>query len=249
MWLFRQAAVSAAATVVAKDHSSTAINYFTSIRIPAALIAGSALSGLFSLVNKTKNSQAKSRSQVESIVLIIYHILTLSSLLLSLNVVVSATASSTAIMFKSDNQMATSAFELMKRDYEFEFQMTRWSFNAGMFSFLGCIVARALIEFELLHSNRIGSLMFVLFSFGALFFHLLSFVNATLFCYSGMAEMTWAVFTMWLERSLSGRSPCELASTFCFICSVGSAISLFLRSGFFSRQDDIGSIGNNLNPS
>jgi hypothetical protein len=241
MGLFRKAAVSAA-VAVAKDHSNDAINFFTSIRIPAALIAGSSLAALFSLASKTKDTQANSRTQLESIVLIAYHILALASLLLSMNVVVTATAAASTIMFGTENAMATSAFELMKREYEFEFQMTRWSFFAGMFAFLGCVAARALIEFELLHKTRLRSALLVLSSVGALFFHLLAYVSATLICYGGMAEMTWAVFVMWFQRSITGHSPCELASICCFIVSVATAVSLFRRSGMFSKNGESGSI-------
>lgn len=236
MGLFKSTAATVAASVIAKDYSSAAISYFESMRVPSALIAGSALASLFTLSEKTKDQRAASRTQLESIVLIIYHVLALSSLLLSLNVVVTATASANTIMFGRQDPIATSVLALLIREYEFEFQLSRLSFFIGLFSFLGTVATRALVEFELLKEQRRVSLMFVLSSFGSLFFHLLAFVNARLLCYKSIGEMTWAVLAMWLRRSLSGRSPSELASICCMISALGSTVALFLRSGMFSRN-------------
>lgn len=232
---FQQAAATAAVSA-ARDYSGTAISYFDSMRVPAALIAGSTLATLFSLASRTKDSQASERSQIESIVLIIYHILAVSSLLLSLNTVVTSTATSNMVLFGCPNPVATSAFALLKREYEFEFQLARWSFYIGLFSFLGTVATRALVEFELLRKRRIRSAAFLLSSFGVLFFHLLAFVNTRLYCYRDLGEMTKAVVTMWFQRSISGRSPSELASIFCFFFATGTSIALFYRSGMYSKN-------------
>jgi hypothetical protein len=233
MGLFAEAAD--AATSGLKDHSGTAINYFSSVRIPAGLIAGSALAALFSLVDKSKDNQAHTRTQLESIVLIIYHLLALMSLLTSLNVIVTSTAVVETIMFGNENPMASSAFELMTREYEFEFLMTRWSFFVSLFTFLVSVAARALLSFELLNAKRVSSAVLVLSSFGGLLFHLLAFVNARLFSFNNMAEMTWAVFSLWFHRSLTGRGPCEMASIACLVISVITAIVMFQRADDFSQ--------------
>lgn len=224
----------AAAEAVGSDFSATAINYFSSIRIPASLLAGSSLAALFSITDKAKDAEARNRTRIEAIVLIIYHLWAVSSFLLSLNVIVTATATTTAIMFGGKNPIATTAFELMKREFEFEFLMCRWSFFASLFTFLGSVAARALLQFELLHKKRLTSALLVISSFGGLFFHLLAFVNARLFCYNNYGEMTWAVFAMWFQRSIAGRGPCELASLLCSVFAVATACALFARSGKFA---------------
>lgn len=225
---------AATEAILVKDYSGTASNYFSSVRIPASLIAGSALAALFSLVDKTKDNLLHSRSHTESIVLIIYHLLSIVSLLLSLNVIITSTSVAESIMFGNQDPMATSALEFMIREYEFEFIMTRWSFFVSLFCFLASVAARALLQFELLNRKRLCSALLILFSFGGLLFHLTAFVNERLFRYDNMGAMTWGVFTIWLQRSLENKGPCEMASILCFVCSAITAVILFLRSDDFS---------------
>jgi hypothetical protein len=238
MGLFKKAAASVAVAVAA-DYSSTAIGYFDSMRVPAALIAGSSIAELFTQADKTKDREVNKRTQIESIVLIIYHSLALSSLLLSLNVVVVSTSTANSILFDCKNPMATSVFALIKREYLFEFQLSRLSFFVGLFSFLASVATRALLEFELLRRRRLSSALFVLSSFGALFFHLLAFVNSRLFLYSNLAEMTWGVLGMWFKRSTTGGRPSELASLCCLMGSICSSIALFRRSHLFSNTSNL----------
>jgi hypothetical protein len=141
-------------------------------------------------------------------------------------------------MFGCDNPIATSPYELMKREYEFEFLMTRWSFYMSLFTLLGAIACRALIEFDLLQQDRIRSAIVIVSAFSGLFFHLLSFVNERIYCYNNMTEMTIDVFLMWFRKTVASNGMCELTSMACFTISVITAISLFFRAGKYSKQSD-----------
>lgn len=218
------------------DYTSTAINYFSSVRIPASMIAGSALAALFSLSSKIKNTEINNRTPLVTIVLLFYHLYALSSLLLSLNTIITCTAAASSIMFGCDNPIATSPYELMKREYEFEFLMTRWSFYMSLFTLLGAIACRALIEFDLLQQDRIRSALVIISAFSGLFFHLLSFVNERIYCYNNMTEMTIDVFLMWFRKTVASNGICELTSMACFTISVITAISLFFRAGKYSKR-------------
>jgi hypothetical protein len=209
------------------DYTSTAITFFTSTRVPAALIAGSSLAALFTLSARARLGRAGTTSRLQGIVLLVYHILALMALLLSLNVIVCATATSNALLLGSDNPMATSAYAFLIRELKYEFALTRWSFLTGMFSFLGCIGCRALIEFDLLKKERTRSALVVVFSFLSLFFHLFAFVNQRLVCWPNLPVMTVAVFRMYIGRSLSSRHPAELASVVTMVATIVAVISLF----------------------
>jgi hypothetical protein len=233
------------APLVIKDYSDAASSYFTSIRVPAALIAGSSLSALFALVRESRDAMAAKRSRLETAVLIGHHLCALLSLTLSVNTIVTATATSNAILLGRENPMASSAYALLLREYEFEFLMTRWSFFVGLFSFLGSVAARALIEFGLLQERRVRSALLVGFSFSTLFFHLLSFVNSRLQNYANMGAMTIGVLHMWFQRSVSRRHPAELTSVACFIGAVFSSLSLISRIALFSKRDSVVNGGSN----
>lgn len=212
------------------DYTSTAISYFTSIRVPAALIAGSSLSALFTLADQARLGREGATSRLQGFVMLAYHIFALFALVLSLNVVVMATATSNFLLLGTANPMAASAFQFLKREVEYEFGLTRVSFHTSIFSFLGCIACRALLEFDLLKKERLRPALLVTFTMSSLFFHLFSFVNQRLVCWPNLPMMAIDVFKMSIGRALATRNPAELASVATLIGALGTALSLLLQS-------------------
>ena len=219
------------------DYTSTAITYFTSIRVPAALIAGSSLAALFTLADQARLGKEGATSRLQGFVLLAYHIFALSALVLSLNVVVTATATSNFLLLGTANPMAASAYQFLKREVEYEFALTRVSFHIGMFSFLGCIACRALLEFDLLKRERLRPALLVIFTMSSLFFHLFSFVNQRLVCWPNLPMMAIAVFKMAIGRALASRNPAALASVATLIGAFATAISLLLQSATFKIEE------------
>jgi hypothetical protein len=222
------------------DYTSAAIAYFTSIRIPAALIAGSSLAALFTLADQARLGKEGATSRRQGFVLLAYHIFALFALVLSLNVVVTATATSNFLLLGTANPIAASAYQFLKREVEYEFALTRVSFHIGMFSFLGCVSCRALLEFDLLKKERLRPALLVIFTMSSLLFHLFSFVNQRLVCWPNLPMMTIAVFKMYIGRALATRNPAELASVVSLIGAFGTAMSLLLQSATFKVGESKG---------
>lgn len=215
-------------SVPLEDFSSLASSYFTSVRVPAALIAGSSLAALFSMVDEARGIQKKRTRRLPRTILLIYHILALISMLLGLNVVVTATATANNILLGCPNPYATSPFDLLNREFPYEFHFTRWSFFVSLLSFVACVMCRTLLEFNLLARTRAA--VMVSSCFGTLFFHLLAFVNSRLMSYQNLAHMTLGVFRMWFMRSVRGTSPSELISLGCFGVAVVTAGTMLYQS-------------------
>lgn len=235
--MFATTSTSTSASLV--DYTGAAISYFDSIRTPSALIAGSALAALFSLASEARKGGENQRlqSKLENNVLLSYHILALLSFLLSLNVVVTATASSNLLILGEVNGKATSLYNFLMREMEYDFVLTCWSFFAGMFSFLGCIVSRALIEFDLLKKERFRSALMVVVSISTLFFQLLSFTNQRLVSHTNMLTMTIDVGRLFLKDALLKRNFTAMASLITSAMSVITAGELFRRSQQVSKPD------------
>ena len=221
------------------DYTDAAITYFDGIRTPSALIAGSALAALFSLASEARKSGENQHRQtaLENNVVISYHILALVSFLLSLNVVVTATASGNLLMLGEVNGKATSLYHFLMREMEYDFVLARWSFFTGMFSFLGCMVSRCLIEFDLLKKERIRSAAMIVVSISALFFNLLSFTNERLVSHTNMLAMTIDVSRLFLQNALLKRNISALTSLVSGALSVGTAVELFRRSQQVSKPE------------
>jgi len=218
---------------------------YDNIRTPAALIAGSAFAAVFVLADRTKADESMKRSRIENNCLLLYMICSLVALLLSLNVVITATATGNMIMFGSaphgkQSMMAESVFDLLVRDFEYEYLLTRWSFFTSVFSFLGCITSRCLLEFNLLSKKRMLSALLVLALNGSLGLHLLSFVNHRLTNCPNMFAMTAQVARLYVDRSLHSRDPFAMASFAMVVASIGIAIAMFLTSGKISKPESDG---------
>jgi hypothetical protein len=217
-----------------KDYQGAALSFFTNVRVPAALIAGTSVGSLFSLV-KLVNSE-KHGSPFQSWLLKVYHILCLATLILSLNVVVTATAASTTLLLGDHVGMATSAYEFLNREIRYEFVTTRWSYLMANLLFIAGITTRAVLEFELLNANRRRFAVVVVLTMTALLTHLLSYVNSTLHCWDSLIDMTFDVIKLIVGKAIRGGSPLETISVACF---VGTAlVAVAPNAWFVGRLND-----------
>lgn len=223
--LHRTSMSLAAPPVPMADYSGAALSFFTNVRVPAALIASTSFSSLFSLV-KLVNSE-KSLPPLHIWLLRFYHTITLATLILSLNVVVTATAASTTLMLGDHVGMATSAYEFLNREIRYEFVTTRWSFLMSNLLLIAGIGSRTLLEFELLTMKRWRHAMVVVFAMTALLTHLLAYLNSTLHSWESFAGMTWDVIKLILGKAIHRGSPMERISVVCLVSAVIVAAPLF----------------------
>lgn len=154
------------------DFTQEAIGFFTSIRIPAALIAGSSLGALFVMIQRA-NRPDQENSRRNLIAVFFYHALSLLSLLLSLNVIVTATSASNTMLIATCNPLAESAYNVLIGEMKFEYLTTRWSFYASLICFLKAVLLRTLLEFDLLRRKRLRPALVVVFSVTTFVAHIL----------------------------------------------------------------------------
>lgn len=231
------AAVAAAATnsAVPKNFYSDALGFFGSVRTPATFLAGSSLAAIFSLKDVTGDALLSSAeaiceqrlSTLEKFAVKFYQATCLFAFLLSLNATVTATVAHTSILHGGFDPMASTAYALMKREFEYEFVFVRWSFLMSIFCFLGMVASRILIEFRLLRSgneneetSRRDAAAVVAYSFGALAANQLSNVNSTLWCWNSLIGMTGHLARMIGKRAFVERRPLDVVSILCTIASV-----------------------------
>jgi hypothetical protein len=187
--------MASSAAIVLNDHSSAVGQYFGSIRIPAAFIAGASFSGIFQLPPKVGEIPTK----IDSFLTTAYSVSITLSFMLAINTIMLATAAGVK-QLAGEYDRAASAYQLLNSAYQFEFVLCRWSFPVSLFLFIFAVMNRMLLEFKLLTSegavtkvrNReVGLALCLLMS--SLVFHLLSYINSTLFCWNNFLELTWDV--------------------------------------------------------
>lgn len=223
--------------VVVADYSADAIKFFDSIRTPAALVAGSSLAALFSLVGETKIEEIKKQGRLEKSLLLLYHIFCLTAFGLSMIVVLTSTATGNNLLLGARLPRASSAYEFIKKAYEFEFLTTKLSFFTSLFSFLISVAIRTLIQFDLLHFERLRSAMLVVFTMVAIMFHLLAIVNQSIVCCPNLPAMAVSLFKMFVARVSNGRKPCEWIAMVSLFSAFLVAISLLLDPNVHERKN------------
>ena len=230
------AAVSTSTSLL-MDYTEPAIKYFQTLRIPAALIAGSSLSALFVQLQKKQlqvrrvqmelgddqSEQDQQESNLYYAVRYMYHVAAGLGLLLSLNVIVIATAASNTLIIGEDYQtslqkllagggsrggrrkvvLATCMLDFLRQhDILYEFIATRWSFYMSMFCLLVAVTSRILIQFNLLNSNvnnttnnnTTKEAIFVVASSIAMMSHMIHLLNDRLYVYPNLFVMTIGLF-------------------------------------------------------
>jgi hypothetical protein len=192
--------------IVLKDFAGAAGSYFSNARVPASIVAGSSLGALFAL--SKFGSSAEERSTTEKSLIKIYRIVCWSSYILALNAVITSTIAVTSILHGRFDPMAETAYDLLKREFGYEFISVRWSMTVALLLFIAIVAVRIILEFDMLrHQDRRDTARFVLFSAVALVAHLLSIVNGTLYCWSNLAEMTVDFFRIVVTKVIDEPSP------------------------------------------
>lgn len=231
-----------AAVMLLKDFSGQALGYFVGIRLPASFLAGSSLGAIFTLKSAVAN--ISSRTTIERRCIEFYHISALLAFILSFNTIFTATVACTAVLHGRFDPMAETAYGLLRREFDYEFTTVRWSFLMSLFSFLGAVTARMLIEFDLLskdcgstHTRRDVGLA-VVFSMAALIAHLLSYVNQNLWCWKSLIGMTVHFFKLLFRRSFVEQSPMEVLSLCCGSAALFIVCRIAVREFYSTNSKD-----------
>eukprot|EP00527_Entomoneis_sp_CCMP2396_P006615 CAMPEP_0198142052 /NCGR_PEP_ID=MMETSP1443-20131203/4956_1 /TAXON_ID=186043 /ORGANISM="Entomoneis sp., Strain CCMP2396" /LENGTH=223 /DNA_ID=CAMNT_0043804989 /DNA_START=131 /DNA_END=802 /DNA_ORIENTATION=+ len=202
-----------------------AASYFSDIRVPATFLAGSAVGGLFTM--KSNQQQLKTMPRVEYWVRIVYTFLMFTTFLLSMNTAIMAssaflTTKNTAVY----NPMATSAFELLVREFNYELTITRWSYEISMISFIVAIMLRLLLEFDAFDKaaprRRKSFAAAILLFTSSLAAHLMSFINTRMYQFKSIGALTIEVVKLVAGKNLKGHPLAALS----VICAVMGALLL-----------------------
>jgi hypothetical protein len=114
-------AAEAAAAVKLMDCTAGAMSFFGNARVPATLLAGSALVTLFAL----SHVAAEHPRRQEAVIRRIDAMFAMYSFLLSIVTVLITTTASTALLVGKFDPMAPDIYSFLKREFQFEFVITR----------------------------------------------------------------------------------------------------------------------------
>ena len=219
--------------VLVRDFGSAAAGYFGSVRIPATMIAGTSLGALFTF----SRTDTKGKTQAELFVLRSYHIFVLTSFALAFSTVIISTSATVAMLHGRFDPRAESAYALLRREFDFEFTMTRWMFLVALFLFIGGITNRVIMEFDLLDKDKRFHLIALLSTMVSVASNLLSYINRTLYCWKSLWVMTVHVVELLAEEAFTKKSPLQILS----LLSAAVAALAMMKVALFSSEVQEGS--------
>lgn len=219
-----------------KDFSGDAKGYFAGIRTPAALIVGSTLGALFIFSKASFGSENRSTKLFLGR---LYNALMLASFSLSFTTMILSTTATVSMLHGRFDPMAETAYLMLRREFDFEFTLTRWAFIMALLFFLSGIIVRAIIEFDLLkraHRNHAIGLILV---FTSLISQMLSYINTTLWCWPNLLVMSRFVIEMTIKKCVEEKNPLQIISVIS-----GAVATVFIVRSVFKKHDDDDDHGN-----
>ena len=182
-----------ASTNKRSDQSHAVDSFFASIRVPASFIVATSFSEMFGIYNSngaagdddvdgSKNSTVVQR-YLQGLCIGCQFV----TFMLSLSVVVFSTSALIRGLTANFDPYAENGYELLFREFHYEFIVTRWSFEMSLFGFLVAVCCKILYEFELFNVTsddfdrqhlEVGIAIVLIMS--SLCLHLFSYINSTL---------------------------------------------------------------------
>ena len=174
-----------------EDQSHAVESFFASIRVPASFIVATSFSEMFGMYNGDDGNgdidDYKNDTMVQQYLQGLCIGCQFVSFMLSLTVVVFSTAALIRGLTANFDPYAENGYELLFREFHYEFIVTRWSFQISLFGFLAAVCSKILYEFQLFNVAspnfdrqhlEIGIAIIMVMS--SLCLHLFSYINSTL---------------------------------------------------------------------
>jgi hypothetical protein len=186
-----------------EDQSDAVDSFFSSIRVPASFIVGASFSELFGNYNKDGEVDTNMQIILQTVCVVFQGF----AFALSLSVIVLSSSALVRGLTANFDPYAENGYELLFREFHFEFVCVRWAYNMSMFGFLLAVGAKILFEFELFNYEgenwtrghlEVGiAVVLILFS---LAMHLAAYLNSTLIGWENMTDMTLDMIRMIICR-------------------------------------------------
>lgn len=170
-------------TAMAYEHgmsvqAAAAAGVLGNVRIPAALIGGAGIAQLFAQINAADSTDSpRKKSMLQST----YTKLVAFTICCELTTVFVSTSTSVRLMAGGFNPMATTAVDLLVREFELNYLAVRMCFFSGLISFVSAFAVRAYAQIEDRDLERA-----VAFAFAGTVITMCGFWNSTFANYGGI---------------------------------------------------------------
>ncbi|MGK3745016.1 MAG: hypothetical protein ACI90V_011877 [Bacillariaceae sp.] len=183
-------------TLIDPTITDAAIGFFTRSQLPAILITGLSLMGLFSMTENVNNTYGLPKLQI--ILLRLYHLTSLLSFCLSLSSIVTSTTATTLFLLSEfslvsvvDGGGIVDVYHFLKSsNLKFEFLYTRWAFLSSIISSITSTTIRMILQFELFKPKRRLARWSVISTMTGFIAFIIGYINNTQNCWPSFWGLT-----------------------------------------------------------
>ena len=174
------------------DHTQNAVAFTHHRALLASLMVMTALQALLFV---TKNHRMDSKnSKMVNFCSLQCHLSFTAAILLSAWTFVLAISTETALYRGDFNPHYQSLFGMLMGEFKFEFTLVRWCSLLSIISILRGIILHFLLNYELIHKERLTHALIVISASMAEIFYLISYINSTLHSSNDLWNMTGSIF-------------------------------------------------------
>lgn len=193
-------ALTASSGAPISNQAGAVDQFFGSLRIPASFLAATSFAELF-------HSVGADQSDIQSFLHTVYVTCQGFSFVLSLIVIIMSSTALVRSLAADFDPFAENGYELLFREFHYEFVSVRWAFMVALFGFIVAVAARVLHQFQLFDVEaenferrylEMGIAVCLLMT--ALMLHLFGYINKTMIGWNNFWDMTLDLINLMLHR-------------------------------------------------
>mmetsp|Transcript_15597 Transcript_15597/g.29029 ORF Transcript_15597/g.29029 Transcript_15597/m.29029 type:complete len:323 (+) Transcript_15597:75-1043(+) len=211
------------------DQTAAAESFLASIRVPASFLAAASFSEMFD--NDVEHNNSSIQLNLQAACLICQGL----TFVLATNVIILSSSSLVRVLTADFDPFAENPYEMLFREFHFEFVSIRWSFLVSLYGFLVAVTLKTLYQFELFNiyadnyeRYRLELGIAVVLLMSALYMQLSAYVNSTLIGWNGIMDMTIDMLKMLLKRGSERKTWREPTSLVVAIAGLAFLILAFI---------------------
>lgn len=174
---------------ILKDQTPFVSAYFNSMRLPATFMTTQALNTLLKL-KVNKDDEVEDSDATTTLLIQVTQFLITVAFMTAITSVVSGTSASVKILHGGFDPIAPTPYDLLVRNFEFEFLSVRWTFLTSIFCFLIGMGTQGIVQFHLLDPGHGRLLAIFVGTLTSVTCFLISYVNNNIFDYGSLIGMS-----------------------------------------------------------
>lgn len=190
-------------TLIDPTSTTAAINFFNGTQLPAILIVGLSLMGIFATSMTENANNTHGLSKLQMFLLRLYHLSSLLSFCLSLSSIVTS-ATATTLLLQSDFSMVSKnnikngidVFHFLKSNMNFEFLYVQWASLVSVIVFIIATTMRILLQFELFKPKRKLAGWGVVMTMTGFISFIIGYINTTQSSWTSFGGLTKELFNV-----------------------------------------------------